>query len=126
MICNKKRINEIVKRNLSIFLEDKMTGGGIPNNLKTKIELICNNFKRYGTYVLSDEKTVEICDKHGRGKYMNGYEFAALPYQNQENKLYELINQIKLMGFEVEDFSKEYQYLEDEDFYTFTFGYKEI
>ena len=28
MICNKKRINEIVKRNLSIFLEEKNDGGG--------------------------------------------------------------------------------------------------
>lgn len=28
MICNKKRINEIVKRNLSVFLEGKNDGGG--------------------------------------------------------------------------------------------------
>lgn len=28
MICNKKRINEIVKRNLSVFLEGKNDRGG--------------------------------------------------------------------------------------------------
>lgn len=124
MICNKKRINEIVKRNLSVFLEGKNEGGGIPDNLKMKVELICDNFKQYGQCLLSDEKTVEIINSRGAGEYFSGYEFAALPYPNQENKLNELINQIKLMGFFVQDYSEEYSYLEDEGFYVFVFGYK--
>ena len=123
MICNKKRINEIVKRNLSVFLEGKNDGGGVPNNLKMKVELICDNFKQYGQCILSDEKTVEIINR-GHGEYFSGYEFAALPYPNQEKKLNELINQIKLMGFIVQDYSEEYSYLEDEGFYVFVFAYK--
>ena len=124
MICNKKRINEIVKRNLSVFLEGKNDGGGVPDNLKMKVELICDNFKQYGQCILSDEKTVEIINNRGAGEYFSGYEFAALPYPNQENKLKELINQIKLMGFIVQENSEEYCYLEDEDFYVFLFAYK--
>lgn len=125
MICNKKRINEIVKRNLSVFLEGKNDGGGeIPNNLKMKVELICDNFKQYGQCILSDEKTVEIINSRGAGEYFLGYEFAALPYPNQEDKLNELINQIKLMGFIIQENSEEYRDLEDEDFYVFIFGYK--
>ena len=124
MICNKKRINEIVKRNLSVFLEGKNDRGGIPNNLKMKVELICDNFKQYGQCILSDEKTVEIINNRGAGEYFSGYEFAALPYPNQENKLKELINQIKLMGFIVQENSEDYRDLEDEDFYVFIFGYK--
>ena len=89
-----------------------------------KVELICDNFKQYGQCLLSDEKTVEIINSRGAGEYFSGYEFAALPYPNQENKLNELINQIKLMGFFVQDYSEEYSYLEDEGFYVFVFGYK--
>ena len=101
-----------------------MIGGEIPDNLKMKVELICDNFKQYGKCLLSDEKTVEIDNSRGAGEYFSGYEFAALPYPNQENKLNELINQIKLMGFIVQENSEEYRYLEDEDFYVFIFAYK--
>ena len=97
-------------------------GGGIPNNIKMKVELICDNFKQYGQCKLSDEKTVEIINR-GAGQYFSGYEFAALPHPNQENKLNELINQIKLMDFTVQEYSEEYRYLEDEGFYVFVFGY---
>lgn len=44
-------------------------------------------------------KPVEICNRNGRGEYMNGYEFAAMPYPNQENKLKALISQIKLGNY---------------------------
>ena len=89
-----------------------------------KVELICDNFKQYGQCILSDEKTVEIINSRGAGEYFSGYEFAALPYPNQENKLNELINQIRLMDFIVQENSEEYRNLEDEGFYVFLFGYK--
>ena len=112
----KEYVNKILKEMTSISTK-------IPNNIKRNVELMCDNFKQYGDCILSDEKTVEICTKYGHGVNAVGYEFAAMPFPNQENKLKELINNIKTMGFEVNDYSKEYSNLENEGFYVFTFGY---
>lgn len=117
-------LHRIVKESVNKVLNEMtFISTKIPKRIKRNVELMCNNFKQYGDYMFSGEKNVEICTKYGNGVYAVGYEFAARPFPGQEDKLKELINRIKTMGFEVNDYSEKYIDLEDEGFDVFTFGY---
>ena len=115
-----KLIKECVEK---VIKEATFISTSLPNQVKRNVELICNNFKQYGDCILSDEKQVTICTQYGNDVHAVGYEFAVMPFPNQESKLKSLIDDIKSMGFEVNEYSQEYRELENEGFYVFTFGY---